>query len=118
MVAIDVFYFTTMLQNIIDNGIKYNNSSPKMITVSTTNADEYVLLSIKDNGIGMKEAITRRIFDKFYRAPNWKKEPIQGLGLGLHYARQCVDAHNWKLDVKSKPEEGSEFIIFIPCQQQ
>lgn len=118
MVAVDVFYFTTMLQNIIDNGIKYNNSAPKMITVSTTNVDEYVMLSIKDNGIGMNEAITRRIFDKFYRAPNWKKEPIQGLGLGLHYARQCVDAHNWKLDVKSKPEEGSEFIIFIPCQQQ
>ena len=117
-VAVDVFYFTTMLQNIIDNGIKYNNSSPKMITVSTTCADECVVLSIKDNGIGMKEAITRRIFDKFYRAPNWKKEPVQGLGLGLHYARQCVDAHNWKLDVKSKPEEGSEFIIFIPCQKQ
>ncbi|OQP57868.1 hypothetical protein A4R26_23455 [Niastella populi] len=115
-VAVDVFYFTTMLQNIIDNGIKYNNSAPKMITVSTTNTDEHVLLSIKDNGIGMSDAITRRIFDKFYRAPNWKKEPIQGLGLGLHYARQCVEAHNWKLDVKSKPGEGSEFIIFIPCQ--
>jgi two-component system phosphate regulon sensor histidine kinase PhoR len=117
LVAVDVFYFTTMLQNIIDNGIKYNNSAPKMITVATTNTDEHVLLSIKDNGIGMSEAITRRIFDKFYRAPNWKKEPLQGLGLGLHYARQCVEAHNWKLDVKSKPEEGSEFIIFIPCQR-
>lgn len=117
-VTVDVFYFTTMLQNIIDNGIKYNNSLPKMITVSTVNDDEYVLLSIKDNGIGMKEAITRRIFDKFYRAPNWKKEPVQGLGLGLHYARQCVEAHHWKLDVKSQPEQGSEFIIFIPCQRQ
>jgi two-component system, OmpR family, phosphate regulon sensor histidine kinase PhoR len=117
VVAVDVFYFTTMLQNIIDNGIKYNNSAPKMITVSTANTDEHVLLSIKDNGIGMSDAITRRIFDKFYRAPNWKQEPIQGLGLGLHYARQCVEAHNWKLDVKSKPEEGSEFIIFIPCQR-
>jgi two-component system, OmpR family, phosphate regulon sensor histidine kinase PhoR len=116
-VAVDVFYFTTMLQNIIDNGIKYNSNSPKMITVSITNTDELVLLSIKDNGIGMTEATTRRIFDKFYRAPNWKKETIQGLGLGLHYARQCVEAHNWKLDVKSKPEEGSEFIIFIPCQR-
>lgn len=115
-VAVDVFYFTTMLQNIIDNGIKYNTSSPKMITILTTNTDEEVLLSIKDNGIGMTEATMRRIFDKFYRAPNWRKEPIQGLGLGLHYARQCVEAHNWKLDVKSKPEEGSEFIIFIPCQ--
>jgi two-component system phosphate regulon sensor histidine kinase PhoR len=114
-VAVDIFYFTTMLQNIIDNGIKYNSSSPKMITVSTSNTDEHVLLSIKDNGIGMNEVTTRRIFDKFYRAPDWKKEPIQGLGLGLHYAKQCLDAHNWKLDVKSKLDEGSEFIIFIPC---
>jgi len=115
--AVDIFYFTTMLQNIIDNGIKYNNSSPKTITVSTTNADDVILLSIKDNGIGMNEATTRRIFDKFYRAPHLKKEPIQGLGLGLHYAKQCIDAHNWTLDVKSKPDEGSEFIIFIPCQR-
>lgn len=115
--AVDIFYFTTMLQNIIDNGIKYNSSSPKTITVSTNNAGEYILLSIKDNGIGMNEATTRRIFDKFYRAPHWKKEPIQGLGLGLHYAKQCIDAHNWTLEVKSKPEEGSEFIIFIPCQR-
>lgn len=115
--AVDIFYFTTMLQNIIDNGIKYNSSSPKTITVSTSNAGEYIQLSIKDNGIGMNESTTRRIFDKFYRAPHWKKEPIQGLGLGLHYAKQCIDAHTWLLEVKSKPDEGSEFIIVIPCQQ-
>lgn len=113
-VLVDTFYFTTMLQNIIDNGIKYNNSHPKTITVSITNDEDQVLLSVKDNGIGMSEETTRRIFEKFYRVNNWKKDTIQGLGLGLHYAKQCLDAHNWKALVKSKPEEGSEFIIFIP----
>lgn len=113
-VAVDTFYFTTMLQNIIDNGIKYNNSSPKTITVCTSNDQQHVLLSIKDNGIGMTEATTKRIFEKFYRAPNHHKQPIQGLGLGLHYARQCLDAHHWQLQVQSKPEEGSEFVIYIP----
>ena len=114
MVLVDKFYFTTMLQNIMDNGIKYNNSQPKTITVSTINDEDHVLLSIKDNGIGMSEETTRRIFEKFYRVANWKKDTIQGLGLGLHYAKQCLEAHSWKVQVKSKPEEGSEFVIFIP----
>jgi len=114
IVLVDRFYFTTMLQNIMDNGIKYNHSQPKTITVSTSANEEQVLLSVKDNGIGMTEETTRRMFEKFYRAANWKKNTVQGLGLGLHYARQCLDAHNWRVNIKSKPDEGTEFIIFIP----
>ena len=114
IILVDKFYFTTMLQNIIDNGIKYNDSQPKTITVSITDDEDQVLLSVKDNGIGMSEETIKRIFDKFYRVANWKKNTVQGLGLGLHYAKQCLDAHNWKVQIKSRPEEGSEFIIFIP----
>jgi len=114
IILVDKFYFTTMLQNIIDNGIKYNDSQPKTITVSITDDEDQVLLRVKDNGIGMSEETTKRIFDKFYRVANWKKNTVQGLGLGLHYAKQCLDAHNWKVQIKSRPEEGSEFIIFIP----
>ncbi|MBS1564155.1 MAG: ATP-binding protein [Bacteroidetes bacterium] len=103
-----------MLQNIMDNGIKYNHSQPKFIRVWTENDEDVVTLHIKDNGIGMSEETKRKIFDKFYRIQSPRKEPIQGLGLGLHYAKQCLEAHNWKVEVKSVPDEGSEFIIFIP----
>lgn len=111
-VVLDRFHFTTMLLNILDNAIKYNIQAVKRITVSTANYKRGIQLSIRDNGVGMAEKTKEQIFKKFYRA-NADESKTTGLGLGLFYVKQCVDAHSWDLFVGSTPGEGTNFIISI-----
>ena len=71
-------------------------------------------LTIRDNGIGMTEETQRHIFEKFYRNMRHTKDTIKGLGLGLFYVKQAIDAHNWKIEIVSTEGEGSIFVISIP----
>jgi two-component system phosphate regulon sensor histidine kinase PhoR len=113
-VLLDPFWFTTVLLNILDNAIKYNQQDLKEITVSTANDKKNILVSIADNGIGMTPETQKHIFEKFYRDTQLLNGPTKGLGLGLYYARQAINAHNWKIDIASLPGEGSVFTITIP----
>lgn len=114
IVFLDKFYFTTMLLNIMDNGIKYNSRAVKEISVSTANYKKSIQISIQDNGSGMTEEIKKNIFKKFYRSKENDEAQITGLGLGLYYVKQSADAHGWSLSVNSIPEKGTTFIITIP----
>lgn len=114
MVWLDKFWFTTMLLNLFENAIKYNRSPVKKITVKTEIDKKQIRLVIADNGIGMSEKTIRHIFEKFYRSKNKNTEEVNGLGLGLYYVKQSIKAHNWTLDVESKAEQGSTFIIYMP----
>lgn len=116
MIQLDRFYFTTMLLNLLDNAVKYNSQKVKTITVSTSNNKKSLQLTIQDNGIGMTEDIKQKIFNKFYRNVHPDMEQATGLGLGLYYVKQSVDAHGWELFVGSTPSEGTTFIISIPYQ--
>ena len=111
-VELDRFHFTTMLLNILDNAIKYNTQPVKKISVSTANYKKGIQLSIRDNGIGMEANTKKQIFKKFYRNES-NEMHVTGLGLGLFYVKQCVDAHGWDLFVGSTPGEGTTFIISI-----
>ena len=114
-VALDRFWATTMIINLLDNGIKYNNNRQKVLSIFTKEADKKLEVHIADNGIGIPEEITGQIFDKFYRSTkNMESNATNGLGLGLFYVRQCVNAHGWEIAVRSAEKEGSEFIIYIP----
>ncbi len=112
-VVLDRFHFTTMLLNILDNALKYNMQPVKKISVSTANYKQGIQLSIRDNGTGIGEKTKEQIFKKFYRG-NEHDPKAAGLGLGLFYVKQCVDAHNWDIFVGSTPGEGTNFIISIP----
>ncbi|WP_295128751.1 HAMP domain-containing sensor histidine kinase [uncultured Chitinophaga sp.] len=113
-VLLDQFWLTTLMLNILDNGVKYNTNSSKEISVSTYSDKKNIYISIADNGIGMNKETRERVFDKFYRSIKNNNQQIKGLGLGLYYVKQGVDAHNWKISVQSAPGEGSIFIITIP----
>ncbi len=114
IVFLDRFYFTTMLLNIMDNGIKYNSQKVKEITVTTSNTKKGIRISMNDNGIGMTEEGKKNIFKKFYRNNENSPEQAVGLGLGLYYVKQIADAHGWDLFVDSTPGKGTLFIITIP----
>jgi two-component system phosphate regulon sensor histidine kinase PhoR len=113
-VMLDKFWFTTIFLNIFDNAIKYNNREGKEITVTTEEDRKGIYITVRDNGIGMPPEILKHAFDKFYRDMKSNNGQVKGLGLGLFYVKQAVDAHGWKIEIISTEGEGSDFIISIP----
>lgn len=116
-INLDKFHFTTMMINILGNGIKYNDKKVKKLSVVTeNNAEGDLQIHITDNGIGMSPETIRHIFEKFYRNANPITLQVKGLGLGLYYARQSAAAHNWVIKVESKVGTGSSFVIVLPFE--
>ncbi|MET0634504.1 MAG: HAMP domain-containing sensor histidine kinase [Chitinophagaceae bacterium] len=114
-VMLDKLHFTSIILNVINNGIKYNQKDSKKILVTTSNkSGDTLVISILDNGDGMSNQVKKRMFSRFYRNPSLTNSQEPGLGLGLYYTKQCLDAHNWKYEVKSKVGAGTEFIVYIP----
>lgn len=95
-----------MITNIVLNAIKY---SPKgeSVKIRIEEKDAYVIVLIKDNGIGIPEEEQPRIFDEFYRASNAKNQEADGTGLGLSIARQIVEQHNGKIWARSQLGHGT-----------
>lgn len=116
-VLLDKPHFTSIIINLLDNAVKYNHKPKKEIHIGTANPNEKVLaLSIRDNGDGMNEKVRKNMFARFYRNPSLTRNNEPGLGLGLYFTKQSLDAHKWKYEVKSKEGMGTEFVIFIPIQ--
>lgn len=115
---IDTFWFTTVVQNILDNALKYNHNDEKEVTVSTFNDKRNLLLRIADNGVGMSAETQLNLFDKFYRGVPTLNGEAKGLGLGLFYVKQAIDAHHWKIEVESREGAGSVFTITMPVENQ
>lgn len=113
-VLLDKFWFTSLIINLIENGIKHNHNELIQIHLIVRFSHESVQLEIKDNGVGMRSEDMDRIFDKFYR----RNDAKEGLGLGLFYVKQCVDAHGWTIRVDSQMGEGSRFIISMPLSEE
>jgi two-component system phosphate regulon sensor histidine kinase PhoR len=108
---------SNVVSNLIDNAIKYSKENPK-VTVTLLKRVDSILLSIKDEGIGISKEHISKIFDKLYRIPTGNIHNVKGFGLGLSYVKAIVQLNGWKLDVKSKINEGSEFNIVIPNTEE
>ena len=106
-------HFTNVLVNILDNAIKYS-PNPPIITVTTENVGNNVLVSIKDEGSGMSKAVAKRVFEKFYREHTGNIHNVKGHGLGLAYVKRIVEDHSGHIQVTSEKEKGSTFTIKLP----
>jgi two-component system, OmpR family, phosphate regulon sensor histidine kinase PhoR len=109
----DRLHFTNVLHNLIDNGLKYCEKVPE-ITISTENQGDSIVVSIKDNGIGIAEKDQKQVFNKFFRVHTGDVHNVKGFGLGLYYVKEMVEGHKAKIELQSKLGEGSEFKIFVP----
>lgn len=98
------------LSNLIDNAIKYSPDG-STVTVSIIPYEMYVAVSVKDEGIGVKEEEYTRIFDRFYRSDMVSDK--EGVGLGLYLAREILQKENGYIKVKSEHGKGSEFIMYL-----
>ena len=108
-------HFVNMISNLIDNALKYSKEDlAPVIQVATYNHLNNIVITIKDNGIGMTKDTVSKIFDKFYRAHTGNVHNVKGFGLGLNYTRKMVEAHNGKIEVESTLGQGSQFKITIP----
>lgn len=106
-------HFTNIIVNIIDNAIKYSTKDP-VIEIVTENVKDFVIIKIKDNGIGMSKIVQKRIFEKFYREHTGNIHNVKGHGLGLAYVKRIVEDHNCEITVESEKGYGSTFILKIP----
>ena len=115
-VLADEQYLSEAISNLIDNAIKYSKDDIN-ISITTQNSDKYVLLKVRDNGIGISKEDQRIIFDKFGRAAiheQNRKGGVSGFGLGLNYVDQVMQAHGGKVTVSSEKDQYAEFTLFIP----
>lgn len=115
-VYVDAEYFKEVMSNLLDNAIKYSRAVVE-IEISSIRNEQFVIVKVRDNGLGISEKDQKIIFDKFERGAAFKrtyKGGAAGFGLGLNYVYQVMDAHDGRVFVHSKKEEYSEFVLFIP----
>lgn len=109
----DVFHFSNVVYNLIDNAIKYCDVAPE-ITINIFKEGTTINLNFTDNGIGIDKKHAPFIFDKFYRIATLKAEAVAGFGLGLYYVKKIVALHKWKIIVVHNTTKGTSFLILIP----
>ena len=113
IIQADVFHFTNIIYNLLDNSIKYCNEHPK-IDIKITEDSKNLKLEFTDNGIGILNKNINFIFDKFYRIPSLKSNEVNGFGLGLYYVKKICLQHNWKISATNNTEKGITISIIIP----
>lgn len=108
-------HLTNITVNLLDNALKYCDSTPKII-VETFNEDGDFVLKVTDNGLGMSPVVQKKIFDKFYRATSGNIHNVKGHGLGLAYVKKIVDIHKGEIKLESKENYGTTFEIRLPLE--
>jgi two-component system phosphate regulon sensor histidine kinase PhoR len=110
---IDMVYFTTMINNLLMNAVKYSDKEPEINVEGLKDRDK-IYIKVSDNGIGIERSEQKHIFDKFYRVTTGNIHKTKGLGLGLYYVKRIAESHGGDVTVTSKPGKGSIFTITLP----
>ena len=112
----DISLIERVMQNLIDNAMKYTPEGGKIIIKTLKNSDGNVEVTVSDNGMGIPENEREQIFERYYKANNFT-DLKNSTGLGLAIAKKILDLHNSTLDLISKENFGSSFIFRLPLYQ-
>ena len=102
-----------LIVNLLSNAIRYTNESGN-IHLKLYKKDNYIKMHFKDDGIGIPKDSLNYIFERFYRVDESRSKHTGGIGVGLTIVKSIVDLHKGNIEVKSKVNKGSEFIITLP----
>lgn len=109
---VDPHRVSEVLQNIIDNGIKYTPQGT--LTVRLTGDDSVIQIQVSDTGLGIPPEDLPHLFQKFYRVDNSSTRTIGGTGLGLYISKKIIELYNGRIWVESRLGKGSTFFINLP----
>jgi two-component system phosphate regulon sensor histidine kinase PhoR len=115
-IYVDEMHLTNVLFNLMDNALKYRRRETSLKLIAHTwNENGKLLISLEDNGIGIKKEYLKKIFDRFFRVPTGNVHDVKGFGLGLAYVRKMVEDHNGSIRAENGAGNiGTKFIITLP----
>lgn len=114
-IFVDEMHITNVVFNLMDNAVKYKKPEKELVlTVRTWNASDKLMISIEDNGIGIKRENLKKVFEKFYRVHTGNLHDVKGFGLGLAYVKKIIEDHHGTIKVESDIDVGTKFIIALP----
>jgi two-component system CheB/CheR fusion protein len=113
MAHIDSKLMLMVLENLLDNAGKYSPAG-EQVTIDVEQNDMNTIVSIKDHGVGISESDREKLFKKFSRIDNPLSGSVKGTGLGLYWVKKVIDLHQGIIEVISKLNEGSTFIVKVP----
>lgn len=104
-----------MAMNLIDNGVKYNRPGGHVYVDMWRDADQHqVVLTVRDTGVGIPEDVQERVFERFFRVDESRDKKSGGSGLGLSIVKHIVEQHQGTIEMTSRVNEGTTFVIRLP----
>lgn len=110
----DETQLTSMFTNLVDNAVKYTASGGVVEVIGDTDG-RGIWVSVSDTGIGIPEDKLSRLFERFYRVDKARSKETGGTGLGLSIVRHIAEKHGGHVNVRSIPDQGSTFTVYLPC---
>jgi signal transduction histidine kinase len=113
-VEVDPEQIKTVFENVLNNAIKYSQPDSDPIQITYKRRESYAVIRITDFGIGIPQEELSHIFEPFYRVDKSRTKDTGGFGLGLSLCKTIMEAHGGKIEVQSKPQEGTTVSLFFP----
>ena len=107
-----------VIQNLIDNAIKYSKKEGGWVEIEAEKNEKTIRINIKDNGLGIPDLLQKEVFGKFFRGENLVKQRAEGTGLGLFIAKGFVRLSGGEIDFESKEGKGSNFWFTLPIAKK
>lgn len=113
LVAVDDIRIGQVITNLVDNAVKYSDEG-SLITLDARTEEDAIIISVKDEGIGIPAELREKIFERFYRVKAKRTANSRGAGLGLSVCRGIIEAHGGRIWVESDAGKGSDFRFSLP----
>lgn len=108
-VEADEVQVSSVMNNLIDNALKYSAASPEVV-IEISSEPHFVTLKVRDNGIGIPREYQQQVFEKFFRVPTGDRHNVKGYGLGLNYVKHIMDLHQGLVTLESG-NDGTTFML-------
>ena len=116
-VQVDPQQIKTVFENLLSNAFKYSEPESDPVKISVERRASGVRVRIEDHGIGIPQGQLAHIFEPFYRVDKSRSKDSGGYGLGLSLCKSIMEAHKGKIEVQSRPKEGTTVLLFFPLSK-